>query len=387
VNPTPQIEGNEGLTGLSQRLLEEASKNASIMDRHIKTISEAFSAPESLRQAATLMEFQKNAEILRRFEDSPFARLQRELVETAKLYEGLSRSPVAQLAEQIAETRRTYVAITSPFQRVLQELEESSKIWRELRSDLSANRWVAAFQVLPPLPSFTIGKLSDQLVRPINALLGTQRPFEALLNQTDTLQSVHKLSASLRQQLLNRHAIESIYPHRSGSAEYKEQLSHEVEEIENRVEQGLETLLETLDPDLVKIWRGACERVRTKGDDWIRQALTSLRELSTHVLHLLAPDDEVERLCSQKSCPPEIRKKDNRGNPARSARLYLVYQRIEHVEMREFVKADIKASLSLFDLLNSGTHRIASELTEREVTSILRKVESTLQFLIESMEG
>jgi len=55
--------------------------------------------------------------------------------------------------------------------------------------------------------------------------------------------------------------------------------------------------------------------------------------------------------------------------------------------MREFVKADIKASLSLFDLLNSGTHRIASELTEREVTSILRKVESTLQFLIESMEG
>jgi hypothetical protein len=235
MNPTPQIEGNDGLTGLSQRLLEEASKNASILNGHIKIIGEAFGSPERLTQAEAMMrvagqppehlqkafraanklasisdtllmpqrfvmEFQKNAEILRRFEDSPFARLQRELAETAKLYEGLSRSPVAQLAE----TKRTYLAISNPFQRVSRELEKSSKIWRELRSDLSANRWVAAFQVLPPLPSFTMGKLSDQLVRPVNALLATQRPFEALLDQTDTLQSVHQLSASLRQQLLNR---------------------------------------------------------------------------------------------------------------------------------------------------------------------------------------
>ena len=42
MNPTPQIEGNDGLTGLSQRLLEEASKNASILNGHIKIISEAF---------------------------------------------------------------------------------------------------------------------------------------------------------------------------------------------------------------------------------------------------------------------------------------------------------------------------------------------------------
>jgi hypothetical protein len=49
-------------------------------------------------------------------------------------------------------------------------------------------------------------------------------------------------------------------------------------------------------------------------------------------------------------------------------------------------EAHIKVALTLFDLLNGCTHRIASELTEREVTSILRKVESTLQFLIESRE-
>lgn len=252
------------------------------------------------------MELQRNAEILRRFNDSPFARLQSELAKTAKIYEELSRSPVARLAEQIAETRRSYAAISSPVQSLLQELEQSSKIWRDLRSDLDADRWVAALQVLPPLPSRPIGKLSNELVRPVNALLATQGPFEALIDRSNTLQSVHKLSASLRQQLLNRHAIESIYPHRSGSAEYKEQLSHEAEEIENSVEEGLEAQLETLNPSLVTIWRGACERVRTKGDDWIRHAMVSLRELSTHVLHLLAPNDEIERLCSQQSCPPEI---------------------------------------------------------------------------------
>jgi hypothetical protein len=40
---------------------------------------------------------------------------------------------------------------------------------------------------------------------------------------------------------------------------------------------------------------------------------------------------------------------NNRGKPTRSARLYLIYRRIEHIEMREFLKAEIKASLRLFD--------------------------------------
>jgi hypothetical protein len=56
------------------------------------------------------------------------------------------------------------------------------------------------------------------------------------------------------------------------------------------------------------------------------------------------------------------------------------------MEMRDFLKADIKASLRLFDLLKSGAHRLTSELGECEVTSILYKVESTLQFLIQSAD-
>lgn len=54
--------------------------------------------------------------------------------------------------------------------------------------------------------------------------------------------------------------------------------------------------------------------------------------------------------------------------------------------LRERLKPDVKAALALFDLLSAGTHRMSSALTEREVTSILRKVESILQFLIESSE-
>src|SRR5260221_6224728 len=52
MDPAPQIEMGEGINGLSRLLLEEASRNASTLDRHIKTISEAFIIPETVRQAA-----------------------------------------------------------------------------------------------------------------------------------------------------------------------------------------------------------------------------------------------------------------------------------------------------------------------------------------------
>lgn len=319
-------------------------------------------------------------------QDTVLAQLRKQLSETNKLYQQVSESPLASLAKQISQANRSYLDMVSAPQAALKELNDSLRSWRELRSELFAPRWDATLRVLPALTLLPIQNLSQDVAKPLGVLLTTQQPFEALLAPTEPLQSAYKLSISLRQQVLNRYAIELFRPVGPGRAEYRDQLDSEVEEIEGRVEEDLDGLLQAIDPNLVQILRGVRERARNKGTDWVRQTLTSLRELSTHVLHLLAPDERVEACGLLDSCAPEIREKDGRGKPTRSARLYTIYFGIQHVEMREFLKADVKAALSLFDLLNAGTHRMSSALTEREVTSILRKVESTLQFLIESSE-
>jgi len=51
-------------------------------------------------------------------------------------------------------------------------------------------------------------------------------------------------------------------------------------------------LIASIDPKLLPLYRGAIDAIASSGVDNVRHATISLRELFTHILHKIAPDED-----------------------------------------------------------------------------------------------
>ena len=111
--------------------------------------------------------------------------------------------------------------------------------------------------------------------------------------------------------------------------------------------------------------------------DRIRHFCTSLRELYTHVLHHLSPNEEIRKWSQDPS--HYVNKK-----PTRKARLLYICRGINHDSFTDFVKSDIDSVLSFVNILQGGTHSIQSRLTDKQLDAMLIRMESTLTYLIKT---
>ena len=107
-----------------------------------------------------------------------------------------------------------------------------------------------------------------------------------------------------------------------------------------------------------------------------RHVATSLRELSTRVLHALAPDDCIRQWSADK------RHFFNK-RPTRRARLQYIHRHINADPLTRFVDDDVEAALSLLDLLQEGTHGVEPRFTESQLRFFVLRIESLLVFLIQ----
>jgi hypothetical protein len=139
--------------------------------------------------------------------------------------------------------------------------------------------------------------------------------------------------------------------------------------------EGLEERLGALDDAFLVPLNGARHASRDPHPDSSRHCLISLRELFGHVLRTLAPDDEVEGWSSDESDFHD-------GRPTRGARLRFLYSRIEDPHLREFVEADVKATVKFADLLNKGTHQLASTYEPHQLQAVVARCEGLLLFLL-----
>ena len=139
-------------------------------------------------------------------------------------------------------------------------------------------------------------------------------------------------------------------------------------------EHSLEDWLHKLEPGLVKILRGAREALISSNADRARHVATSIRELFTHVLHRLAPDENIRAWTTDALYY-------NNGRPTRRARLLYINKEINLEPFSEFVDADVNAVLTLIDALQLGTHDIRSQLTDRQLRALVDRMESLLLFL------
>ncbi len=138
--------------------------------------------------------------------------------------------------------------------------------------------------------------------------------------------------------------------------------------------------LAVFDDKLLNLINGARESLASDNPDRARHVTTSVRELFTHILHGLAPNDEIKAWSKD-----DEHYHNNR--PTRRARLLYICRKFSCDPLTKFVENDVQAALTLVDSLSAGTHVVQSKLTERQLGAIVYRMESLVLFLLKVSKG
>jgi hypothetical protein len=139
---------------------------------------------------------------------------------------------------------------------------------------------------------------------------------------------------------------------------------------------GLSDSLAGIFPNLVGMLKGARAAFTSRHADYQRHFITSLRELFTQVLHLLAPEDQVKEFSTDAKDFPN-------GKPTRNVRLRYICRGINDERFGKFVDKDVAAALALVDLFQGGTHAVTCSYTEQQLRALLVRAEGLVHFLLE----
>lgn len=147
------------------------------------------------------------------------------------------------------------------------------------------------------------------------------------------------------------------------------------EELEN---DALLDGLRSVKPDLDDRWKGAVFALNPRNPDAARHFCTSAREIITQILELKAPDNEVFALL------PACETTD-RGNPTRRSKIryFLHRQGMTEDMFEDFVENDMENIIQLFRIFNDGTHGSAGTFDLIQLSTIKKRVEDGIKFLME----
>jgi hypothetical protein len=138
----------------------------------------------------------------------------------------------------------------------------------------------------------------------------------------------------------------------------------------------LESFLSNLNPQLVALLQGArAAAVNSLNPDTARHLCISLRELLGHALRQMAPDAQVKAWSQD---PTHF----NDGRPTRNARIQYLYSPVSQPALRQFIDADIRAAIALFDVLNKGTHVANLGADAAALAVLLNRAEGILLLLL-----
>ncbi|MCT0217842.1 hypothetical protein KQ304_02340 [Synechococcus sp. CS-1329] len=143
---------------------------------------------------------------------------------------------------------------------------------------------------------------------------------------------------------------------------------------------SLDEELATFDDRLLILLNGARDSLNSSNPDKTRHVTTSVRELFTHIIHGLAPDDDIKKWSTN-----ETHYHDNR--PTRRARLLYICRTFSCDPLTKFIEDDVRAALSLVDSLNAGTHVVQSKLTHSQLQAVVYRMESLALFLLKVSRG
>jgi len=134
-------------------------------------------------------------------------------------------------------------------------------------------------------------------------------------------------------------------------------------------------MLHKLDPSLVAVWEGAGQALRSENPEMARHVGSSLRELFTHVLHGLSPNEQVKAWSTD---PTHYHK----GQPTRKARLLFACRLISSPQLDVFIEKDVAATLAFLDLFQTATHSIPPTIRDRQIAALIVKLGGLLRYLL-----
>jgi hypothetical protein len=132
--------------------------------------------------------------------------------------------------------------------------------------------------------------------------------------------------------------------------------------------------LGSLDPSFPKMIKGAQQTIFSRNPDHCRHFASSHRELSTLILHLLAPNDQV------KNWTKDPNHFDKDGKPTRKARLKYIARNHHNKTFVDFLIKDFENQMAL---LNADEHRNSQEYTDQELNTLHMRFLSMLGFFMQ----
>lgn len=150
---------------------------------------------------------------------------------------------------------------------------------------------------------------------------------------------------------------------------------HVLKQIKEETESDLEKGLIDVNGDLVKMWRGAVDSLSSNNPDKFRHFAVSIRELFTHLIHLMAPDQDVLLWSADPTFVHEQK-------PTRKGRFAYIVRELNDGAFKSFVQKDLEATTAFINLFQPGTHAINSPFTQEQINAMKVKAEGTLLFLL-----
>jgi len=240
------------------------------------------------------------------------------------------------------------------------------------------------------LASFEINKIGGIILQEQQAIASMQNNFSTFLGSYSELfkaieisgipadtYSANLLSEMPSVEYFNEvDLLRTITPQAEIDTELSDTLDSTRIDISQDIEESLPSLLAKLDKDFPRMLEGAKDALKSNSVDKVRQFSISLRELFTHVIHKVAPDDEIKAWNKD----PEFY---HNNKPKRKARILYVCRHINHNQFETFLKKDVNSTIEFLDLIQEGTHAVVAGYTPVQLRSMLVKMEGLLKFIIE----
>lgn len=135
--------------------------------------------------------------------------------------------------------------------------------------------------------------------------------------------------------------------------------------------------LGSLDLSFPKMLQGAKQTIYSLNPDRCRHFASSHRELCTHILHKLAPDDIVRKWTDDPKCY-------DKGRPTRKARLLYITRNHNNKPFVDFLIKDFENQM---DLLNADEHQKSQSYTEKELATLHALFLAMLGFVMQILNS
>lgn len=394
-SPAFSQESFKGILDLSDQLRLYTEQNRSILDRAIKASALSSSVIEKMRRSSLpenskIIASLSNSTAFDKIKQSPtFEQVNAANLSISKLLKAVDSSKISKLMQQGTLQSAAWK----------QQFKEIDTIPGSLhRYDLVLQSHLADISKFSALSQISLSHL------PLEGFLGNALRIESsilgVLQNTfiDFGKSYSQLFASLSDNptsLISLPPIVSLYSAveffngvrlaeavtiQSDEFELDFEFEEETHQLEKDVQQETESVIEELlgklNVEFIRPLHGARQSLESTNPDKVRHFATSLRELFTHVLHTLSPDDQVKNWSNS---PTHY----DRGKPTRRARLLYICRSLNHGPFSDFLEKDIDAVLEFLKLFQRGTHEITPTYTDSQLKLMLVRMESALRFLLE----